>query len=81
MSECVRRPYSEAGARTRADHQGRTFFKCSWCGDWHVGTDPGPVAPCAMCGTLVTIPQRGSPTDAARGWLHDAKRCARTRVA
>jgi hypothetical protein len=81
MTECVRKPYTEAGARARGERTGKGSFQCQWCGDWHTGTDPGPVAPCWRCGTLVTIPERGTPLDAACGWLHDARRCARSRDA
>ena len=80
MAECLRRPYTETDARERGARMGRPWFHCFHCGDWHVGIDPGRVAPCALCGTLVTIPERGSPRDAARGWLHDAKLCAATRA-
>ena len=80
MSECLRRPYSEAVARLQAAKTGRPCFQCQWCSDWHLGADPGRVAPCARCGTLVTVPRRGSPVDAARGWLHDARRCTRVAV-
>lgn len=70
---CIRKPYPEAVARAKGVTKG--YFRCQWCGDWHTGKDPGPVAPCARCGTLVTIPERGTPFDAARGWFHDAKHC------
>jgi hypothetical protein len=80
LSECVRKAYSEAAARTIAG-RGGPVFRCQWDGDWHLGTDPGPVAPCWRCGTLITIPERGTPLDAARGWLHNARRCDRAREA
>ena len=75
MTECLRRPYSQASAEYMAAVHGRSVFRCQWDGDWHVGTDPGPVAPCWRCGVLVTIPPHGTPADAARGWLHDERRC------
>ena len=74
MSECIRKVYTEAAART-IEARGGSVFRCQWDGDWHTGKDPGPVAPCWRCGTLVTIPERGTPVDAARGWLHNERRC------
>lgn len=71
MTPCLRRPYSPAAAAGK----GNAYFRCQWCGDYHRGVDPGPVAPCWRCGTLVTIPERGTPLDAARGWLHDERHC------
>ena len=78
MSECIRKAYPERVAREIGERTGKGAFRCAWCGNWHTGSDPGPVAPCWRCGTLVTIPERGSPVDAARGWLHDSRRCSRT---
>jgi hypothetical protein len=75
MTECLRKPYAESAARERGEQTGKGSFRCQWCGDWHLGVDPGPVAPCWRCATLITIPERGTPLDAARGWLHDARRC------
>lgn len=75
MSDCARRSYTEVDAIAAGAKSGRPNFRCQWCGDWHLGTDPGPVAPCWRCGTVVTIPDRGTPVDAATGWLHDDKRC------
>jgi len=72
---CLRRSYSQSSALHMSETFGRTVFQCDYCGNWHTGRDPGPVAPCVMCGTLVTVPLRGLPADAARGWLHDTARC------
>jgi len=73
---CLRRPYSEAAARRMSETFGKAVFRCQWDGNFHTGIDPGAVAPCWRCGVLVTIPERGTPSDAARGWAHTGPRCA-----
>jgi hypothetical protein len=78
MTTCQRKAYyhedAAANAAAKAD---KGYFRCAWCGDWHTGWDPGPVAPCYRCGTLITIPERGTPKDAARGWAHHRDNCDR----